>query len=192
MNYRSSYIKYSTSYFRPFIGSRSWRRSMSWMLVTMHSNISAYLWVSYFILTYTMCWSSYKLPDKSLNWDYIQLVTFGGLRTGKRLFSSWIHINLVDINMYIDILNGSFAFSSIAVSMIISITAAIVNARLYVPGAKMTPYEVSDFILHLKSLSPSLKVSLSTMGSSITSRYVSRNTTEGELSEKKEFVPYKW
>ena len=84
LNYRSSYIKYSTSYFRPFIGSRSWRRSMSWMLVTMHSNISAYLWVSYFILTYTMCWSSYKLPDKSLNWDYIQLVTFGGLRTGKR------------------------------------------------------------------------------------------------------------
>ena len=94
--------------------------------------------------------------------------------------------------MYIDILNGSFAFFSIAVSMIISITAAIVNARLYVPGAKMTPYEVSDFILHLKSLSPSLKVSLSTMGSSITSRYASRNTTEGELSEKKEFVPYKW
>ena len=98
LNYRSSYIKYSTSYFRPFIGSRSWRRSMSWMLVTMHSNISAYLWVSYFILTYTMCWSSYKLPDKSLNWDYIQLVTFGGLRTGKRWFISWIDINLVDIN----------------------------------------------------------------------------------------------
>ena len=117
LNYRSSYIKYSTSYFRPFIGSRSWRRSMSWMLVTMHSNISAYLWVSYFILTYTMCWSSYKLPDKSLNWDYIQLVTFGGLRTGKRWFSSWIDINVVDIIyiyiyvfMYIDILNGSFAF----------------------------------------------------------------------------------
>ena len=112
MNYRSSYIKYSTSYFRPFIGSRSWRRSMSWMLVTMHSNISAYLWVSYFILTYTMCWSSYKLPDKSLNWDYIQLVTFGGLRTGKRLFSSWIHINL-HVYRYIEWLICFFFYSRI-------------------------------------------------------------------------------
>ena len=52
----------------------------------------------------------------------------------------------------------SFVIFSIAVSMIISITAAIVNARLYVPGAKMTPYEVSDFILHLKSLVNPLKV----------------------------------
>ena len=77
-------------------------------------------------------------------------------------------------------------------SVVVSITGAIGNAKFYVPGAKMTPYEVSDFILHLKSLNPSLKVSLSTIGTSLASRYASRNSADGELTENKEFTPFKW
>ena len=78
------------------------------------------------------------------------------------------------------------------VSIVVSVIGAIGNAKFHVPDAKMSPYEVSDFILHLKSLNPALKVSLSTMGTSLSSRYATRNAPEGELLEKKEFIPFKW
>ena len=80
---------------------------------------------------------------------------------------------------------------SIVVSLLVSITGAIGNAKYYVPCSKMNPYEVSDFILHLKSLNPKLKVSLSSLGSSLTSRYTARMSNE-ELPWEKELVPFKW
>ena len=78
------------------------------------------------------------------------------------------------------------------VSAVVSITGAIGNAKFYVPGARMSPYEVSDFILHLKSLNPTLKVTLSTVGSSLASRYASRMSNDQDLPEKKEFTPFQW
>ena len=76
-------------------------------------------------------------------------------------------------------------------SLVVSITGAIGNAKFYVPCTKMSPYEVSDFILHLKSLNPKLKVTISTLGSSLTSRYASRLSNE-DLPGEKEFEPFKW
>ena len=78
------------------------------------------------------------------------------------------------------------------VSIVVSVIGAIGNSKFHAPNAKMSPYEVSDFILHLKSLNPALKVSLSTLGTTLTSRYATRNMTEAELLGKKEFVPFKW
>ena len=78
-------------------------------------------------------------------------------------------------------------------SLVVSITGAIGNAKFYVPCTKMSPYEVSDFILHLKSLNPKLKVSISTLGSSLTSRYAYRlSNGEFDLPGEKEFEPFKW
>ena len=69
--------------YRPCIGSRTKRRTMSWMLLTMHSNISGYVWLGYYALTYTMCWNSYAPQDGKVNWNYFQLSFLGSLRIGK-------------------------------------------------------------------------------------------------------------
>ena len=84
-----------------------------------------------------------------------------------------------------------YLFILTVVSIVVSIIGAVGNAKFYIPCSKMSPYEVSDFILHLKSLNPKLNVSISTLGSSLTSRYASRISNEEQTGEK-EFVPFKW
>ena len=74
-------VEYDT--FRTCVGSRTKRRTISWMLVTMHSNISGYIWLAYYALTYTSCWNSYAPQNGQANWDYFTLSIYGTLRIGK-------------------------------------------------------------------------------------------------------------
>ena len=74
-------IEYDT--FSTCVGSRTKRRTISWMLVTMHSNISGYIWLAYYALTYTSCWNSYAPQNGQANWDYFTLSIYGTLRIGK-------------------------------------------------------------------------------------------------------------
>ena len=189
-------ILHFLKYWRPCVGSRTKRRTVSWMLVTMHSNISGYLWLIYYALTYTMCWNSYAPQDGQVNWNYFQLSFLGSLRIG--MYSTTNnHMNYISHNVISNFIKKlkerCYLFIShwIVVSLVVSITGAIGNAKFYVPCTKMSPYEVSDFILHLKSLNPKLKVTISTLGSSLTSRYASRLSNE-DLPGEKEFEPFKW
>ena len=74
----------------------------------------------------------------------------------------------------------------------ISIVGAMGNVTYYYPDAKMTRYEVSDLILHLKRLDPEMKVNISTLGTSLTSRYAARNMPDDVRSARSQFVPFKW
>ena len=74
----------------------------------------------------------------------------------------------------------------------ISVVGAMGNVTYYYPDAKMNRYEVSDLILHLKGLDPEMKVNISTLGTSLTSRYAARNMPEDVHSARSKFVPFKW
>ena len=74
---------------RPRMGTKAWRRSMFWMLGTMHSNLSVYIWIVYFVLTYAVCREDY-LAKGATEWDYIQLLILGCLRVG--MYANVMHI----------------------------------------------------------------------------------------------------
>ena len=161
----------------------------------MHSNISGYIWLAYYALTYTSCWNSYAPQNGQANWDYFTLSIYGTLRIGKleKLYIiAMIKLRNNFTKSRCKLWHISFIiFTLTVVSIVVSIIGAIGNAKFYIPCSKMSPYEVSDFILHLKSLNPKLNVSISTLGSSLTSRYASRTSNEEQTGEK-EFVPFKW
>ena len=74
----------------------------------------------------------------------------------------------------------------------ISVLGAIGNVTYYYPDAKMTRYEVADLIMHLKRVDPEMKVNISTLGTSLTSRYAARNMPGDVHSARSQFVPFKW